>query len=511
MNQKRKTKMNFHPIMSFIIFIGIIIVLSGILQFLSIGQTSYTINPTSLEYSQNLINVESLFNLTGIRYIFSSTVANFMNFAPLSSLIIILIGFGVMERSGFLKTFITLITKKMKKNTMTFILVFLSVIASVFGDISYIVMLPLSAAVFKYGKRNPALGTIVSFAGLTCGSGLSMIFTSVDSSLLTETLLSARVIDNGYRLATISSIFIMLIAVIAVSLVITWITEKYVVNKIGSYELKEKIEEEPIKRKQIRGLLFSLFAGLIYLIIFLYNIIPGLPFSGALLDNTQGFYIDKLFSYNSFFQTGFVFVVTIFFIIIGLFYGIGAKTIKSNKDIVDSLGHSLDGIGVSLVLILFASLFISLFKKTNIGNVIVAFLANVLSNVPFRGIPLILFFFVITLIANIFIPTSITKWSILAPVAVPIFMNAGITPEFTQVIYRFGESVTMGLTPLMAYFVIYLATLNNHNTKENPIGIVEAIKYQIPYSIVTFLVLVAIIILWYLIGLPLGINGSTVL
>ena len=90
-------------------------------------------------------------------------------------------------------------------------------------------------------------------------------------------------------------------------------------------------------------------------------------------------------------------------------------------------------------------------------------------------------------------------------------MNAGITPEFTQIVFRFGESVTMGLTPIMAYFVIYLAILNKYNQQEKSISILEAIKFQSSYALVTFFALGGLIILWYLIGLPLGINGVTVL
>ena len=49
-------------------------------------------------------SVESLMSLSGIKYIFTSTISNFTAFTPLSSLIIILIGIGIMEKSGFLKT-----------------------------------------------------------------------------------------------------------------------------------------------------------------------------------------------------------------------------------------------------------------------------------------------------------------------------------------------------------------------------------------------------------------------
>ena len=390
--------------------------------------------------------------------------------------------------------------KKMKKNTVTFLIVFVSVIASFMGDLSYVIMIPISALIFKYGKRNPIIGIIASFAGLTCGSGLSFLITSIDSSLISTTILGAKVLDSNFRFATISFIFIMFVAIMILSITITMITEKVLINKLDKYEIPETdIEELTMTRKEMRGLIFSGIAGLIYIIFFIYQIIPGVPLGGNLLDYSQTFYIDKLFSYNSFFSNGFVFVVTMFFVILGFFYGLGAKTIKNNNDFVDTLGHSLDGIGKTLVLILFSSIFISLFRYSNIGPVIVASLANLITKLNFTGIPLIILLFGISAFATIFVPSSINKWVILAPTIIPTFMNAGITPEFTQVIFRFGECVTMGLTPLMAYFVIYLAMLDKYNANEKPI------------SLICGGILLILLVVWYIIGLPIGINGSSIL
>ena len=242
----------------------------------------------------------------------------------------------------------------------------------------------------------------------------------------------------------------------------------------------------------------SAIAGLIYFIIFIYNIIPGLPFSGNLLDKTQILYIDKLFSYDSFFSNGFVFIVTLFFIILGFFYGLGAKTIKNNKDLCDDLGHSLDGIGKILVLIFFASTFISIFRYTNIGEIVVGFLTKILGTLEFSGIPLIILLFVIVLLSTILVPSSTSKWLIISGTAIPLCMNAGLTPEFTQTIFRFAESATMGLTPLFAYYVIYLAYLEKYNQTEKPINLFKSIKYQLPYAVLTAISLLVLIIVWYI-------------
>lgn len=97
----------------------------------------------------------------------------------------------------------------------------------------------------------------------------------------------------------------------------------------------------------------------------------------------------------------------------------------------------------------------------------------------------------------------------MAGIAVPTLMNIGISPEFTQVIFRFGESVTMGLTPLMAYYIIYLAYLEKYNQDDKPINLFKTLKYQLPYSIVVGIILLALIIIWYIVGLPIGIHGVT--
>ena len=73
-----------------------------------------------------------------------------------------------------------------------------------------------------------------------------------------------------------------------------------------------------------------------------------------------------LFGANSLFSQGFVFIITFWFVIIGLAYGFMTKVFNNNKDVSESLGHTLDGIGSILVLLFFASLFINVYEESNI-------------------------------------------------------------------------------------------------------------------------------------------------
>ena len=504
---KFKERITLNPVMTFLILILLTIVLSGFLNLIGFEATYNKIDITTGEYIVTSESVESLFSLSGIKYIFTSTVSNFTTFTPLSMLIITLIGIGIMEKSGFLKTAFTILTKFCKKYTITFWIVLISVLMSIAGDIGYVIMIPLAALMFSYGRRNPLLGIVAAYAGLTAGSGINILFTAVDSEMMRYSLANANRIDPNYVLTTGAFVFIMTAAVLLISFLITIITERISIRSVEKYEYKDEKKELRLGKREYRGLLFSISAGVLYLLIFIYNIIPGLPFSGNLLDYTQTFYIDKLFSHDSFFSNGFVFIVTMFFIILGLFYGIGAKTIKNNNDFCEDLTHSLDGTGRTLILIFLGSILINVFKKTNIGPVIVITLTNLLEGASLSGIPLIIGLFIITVISTFFVPSSATKWAIISTVAIPAFMNNSLSPEFAQVISRFAECAAVGITPLFAYFTIYIAYLEKYNQDEEPISLFRTLRHQIPYSVATGVILLLLVVGWYLIGLPIGING----
>ncbi|MBR4178211.1 MAG: AbgT family transporter [Bacilli bacterium] len=499
-----KKKKKISPILAFIILTFATIIISGFLHLLNVQSEYVTVNKASGDLVNNVVEVKNLFSTSGIKYIVTHAVDSFVNFAPLSILIIVLIGIGVLEKTGFLKTFFTILTKNSKKNTVTFILIFISLCFSLLGNIGFVVMLPIGALLFKYGRRNPFGGIISSFAALSFGTGINIFLSANDSSLLTLTMNATKLVDESYNIGVFFSLFIMIVLLLVTSFVFTYITEKKIMPKLPRYESEE--EEVVITNKELRGLIIGLGAGILYALIIIYMIIPGLPLSGALLDSHADKYIDMLFGAKSLFNQGFIFIVTVFFAIIGFGYGLMAKTVRNSKDITESLAYSLDGIGNILVLLFFASLFISVFNESGIGEVLTASLAGVVGNIKFTGIWLILLVLVFVAIANIFCPDSLTKWSILSATVVPLFMNASISPEFSQLVYVAGDSVTNGLTPIFAYFVIYLAFLEKYN-KGEMISMRDGTKYMATYSLYITIIFAVILVGWYMIGIPIGIGS----
>ena len=499
-----KKKVKLSPIMTFIIMTIIVIVLSGFLHLLNIQAEYSTVNTVSNEVVNNVVEVENLFSTSGIKHIVTSAVNGFVNFEPLATLIIILIGLGILEKTGFMRSFFTMLTRNSKRNTVTFILIFICLLFSILGNSGFVIMLPIAALLFKYGRRNPLGGIIASFASLSFGYGINVFLSSNDSSLLTLTINAAKTLDPKYKIGIFFALFIMVVLLIAISVVFTYITEKKVMPKLPRYEYDE--EALVITNKELRGLIIGLGLGIIYTLLVIYMIIPGLPLSGAFLDHSGERYIDMIFGNNSLFAKGFIFIVTFAFFLIGIGYGFMTKTIKNNKDVTDSLGHSLDDIGSIIVLIFFASLFINVYEESHIGLVITGFISSLIGSLNFTGIGLILITLICIAIANIFCPSSIVKWSMLSSIIVPLFMNASISPEFSQLVYVAGDSITNGLTPLFMYFVIYIAFMEKYN-KGEMVTLFGSIKTLIPYSVYSLIIWAIVLVGFYLIGIPIGIGS----
>ena len=166
----------------------------------------------------------------------------------------------------------------------------------------------------------------------------------------------------------------------------------------------------------------------------------------------------------------------------------------------------LKSIGGIFVLIFFAAQFYGIVNQTNIGNVAAGFFANIISSSDFSFIPLVMLLLLFVALTNIIMPSSIDKWAIFAPTVVPAMVKANITPEFAQLIYRAGDSITNCITPVFMYFVIFIGFIEVYTKNKNEFSIKGCYRAILPYFAVAILVWLLLIICWYIIGLPIGPN-----
>jgi aminobenzoyl-glutamate transport protein len=117
-------------------------------------------------------------------------------------------------------------------------------------------------------------------------------------------------------------------------------------------------------------------------------------------------------------------------------------------------------------------------------------------------VPVLLTLFVLLVVFGDFaLSGMLSKFGVMAPIFIPMFMMVGISPELTTAGYRIGDSVVNIITPLNSYLLIILAVLQKYNPRA---GLGTLISLMIPYSVALFLAWTCFLLVWWLVGWPLG-------
>jgi aminobenzoyl-glutamate transport protein len=82
-----------------------------------------------------------------------------------------------------------------------------------------------------------------------------------------------------------------------------------------------------------------------------------------------------------------------------------------------------------------------------------------------------------------------------------MLLDHPFSPEFTQVAYRIGDSVTNIIAPMMSYFALIVAFVARYDKNA---GIGTVIATMLPYTVVFLLVWIVVLVVWMLIGAPVG-------
>lgn len=511
----KKRELRLHPALLLFILTIIIMVVSSVGSILNLETSYYVVNAVSGELESKVVTINNLFNRTGLQYLASSMISNFINFAPLGTLIVGLMGVGIAYRSGFLNAFFKLVTKDKPKKLFTFLVVLLGVISSMFYEAGYVILIPIAAILFMNLGRHPASGVCAAFAGISFGYGANIFVNGVDNNLIEYTQNATKILDQVYNVSLFGNIIFMIFATLFISYLGMIITEKYIVPKLGKYvpEEDDNIDfTSEVTKKEKKGIVISFLITSLVSLIFIYCIIPGLPFSGLFLDLKQNTYIAQLFGSGSYFYQGSVLIFSALVGFAGFIYGLRVKSIRNNRDLMDSMSYYLKDFSSLLVLIFFAAQFCLIFKETNIGIFIVVSLTELLDSLQLTGIVLIIFTFIIILICTIFVPSLTSKWAIMSPVIVPMFMQSSFTPEFSQAVFRAADSASKGITPLFTYFVILIGFLQIYNNKKkNVVMVTDAMGLMLPYTIAFSILWLLLILAFYIIGLPLGMHTGVML
>lgn len=476
-----------HPATLFVILALVVIVISAIAAAAGVSVA----HPGTKE----VIRAESLLTVAGLHRILTGLVTNFTGFAPLGVVLVAMLGIAVAEGSGLISAMLRSLVLNAPRKLLTFVVVLAGVLTHVASDVGYVLLIPLGAMIFLAVGRHPIAGLAAAFAGVSGGFSANFLLGPTDPLLAGFTQEAARIIHPGYVVTPAANYYFMAASALMITVAGTVITEKVIVPRLGEYRGEEKPEElKELTAEERRGLKF---AGVVALL-FVTFVVAGLVPEGGYLRNLRtGGVLDSPFLGGI--------VAFIFFAgaLIGLAYGIGARTMRNDGDVMKAMEKAMSSMSLYLVLAFFAAQFVAFFNWTHLGVITAVkgaeFLkASGISNYP---ILMIIAFVCITVLLDLVLGSASAKWAVMAPVFVPMFMLVGYSPELTQASYRVGDSVANIITPLMSYFPLVVAFAQRYDKKA---GIGTVMATMLPYSVAFFILWTLLLILWYLLGLPLG-------
>jgi aminobenzoyl-glutamate transport protein len=481
------------PAVLFIALLFIVWVLSWMLSYVTFD----LIDPRSGE----ALVIKNQLSGSEFTEFLSRMVTNFSHFHPVGVVLVAMLGIGVAEHTGFINSAIRSLLNVTPAMLLTPMVILVGIVSHSAVDAGYVLVIPLGGVIFYAAGRHPLAGIAAAFAGVSGGFSANFVPSSLDPLLQGLTQAGAQILDsevivnplNNYFFTTASSILIVGLG--------WYITDKIVEPRIKATEIDGDAEDLPemhdLKSNERRGLRWALISMVIGIVLLIVTALP----EGSAWRSADG----DLTAFSAPMMRSIVSLIFLLFLVPGIVYGIVAGTMKSSKDMIEGMTHSMHGMAYYLVIMFFIAQFVYAFGQSNLGVLLALEGANFLKAMNASASITIVGIVLLTAFVNIFVGSASGKWGLLAPIFVPMLMSLGISPDLTQAAYRVGDSSTNIITPLMPYFPLVVVYCQRY-VKGTGIGTLTAM--MLPYSLWFLLTWTIFLLIYFAIGLPLGIGAN---
>jgi aminobenzoyl-glutamate transport protein len=489
----------------------------------------------------------SLLTGEGIYWMFSSMLRNFTGMPALGLIFVAMLGIGLAERFGFFNALMRGVAFLTPQRWLTPVIVFVGANSSVASDAGYIILPPLAAALFLAAGRHPVAGLAAAFAGVAGGFGGGLFPTGGDGVLAGFAQDAAHVIDPTYSVTILHNLYFKAASAVVVTLAAWWVTDRVVEPRLMRLAPSEAAPGDAsaasdmgLDAREKRALLVSLAAMAAVLAVFAALIFtPGSPLHGPgqpVLANGRAIVHqavvvaeptpaaiaavppERVLAREPLLVTAagstrlaempgerwaqiIVPIIFLSFLVPGLVYGRLTGRLTSQKEAIDGLYHGIRSIVPVLAILFFLAQFVNAFAYSNLDRML-AYAGGSLLFEAALPIPVLLVLFVAVVILGDFAMSGmLSKFGVLAPIFIPMFMMVGMSPELTTAAYRIGDSVVNIVTPLNSYLLIILAVLQKYRTGA---GLGSLMALMVPYSVALGAIWTLALLGWFALGLPLG-------
>lgn len=441
-----------------------------------------------------VIEAVNLLTPEGIAKIISEAVNNFATFPPLGLVLVVMIGVGVAEKTGYFETLMKYTIEKTPRKIIVPMIILVGILGNAAGDAAPIVLPPIAAMVFIKLGYHPVAGLVMAYASALGGYSASLMIGMSDALIVSFTEPAAKLVDDSVPVNAVMNYYFLCVSTVVLLIVAWFVTVKITIPRFGAYKSDVHTAAEDVTPTERKAMIYANIALLIAMVIVTLLAVPE---NGLLRNAKTGSLIQ-----DSPLMNGIVPIITVLFFVPGLVYGFVAGTMRSTKKFAEMLGDAMSTMGPFIVIVFFAAQMLAYFKWSNLGTIIAIKGAEALQGQ--NGVVLILGVLALSSFINMLIGSASAKWAIMAPILVPMLMLLGFHPAFTQVIYRVGDSITNPITPMMPYLPLLLSYAQRY---VKDIGLGTLIAALMPFSVAFGIFWTILLIVWYLTGLPVGPGG----
>lgn len=431
----------------------------------------------------------------------SGMVNTFVTFGPVGTVLVAMLGIGVAEHSGFITTGIRGLLNITSERLLTPMVILVGIVSHSAVDAGYVLVIPLGGVIFYAAGRHPLAGIAAAFAGVSGGFSANFVPAALDPLLQGLTQGGAQILAPDIQVNTLNNYFFTTASAPLIIALGWWITEKVVEPRVQGLTVDGDEEDLPemheLGDKERRGMRWALTVMVLGIVVLSVSLIPA--------DSAWRDASGNLASFGAPIMRSIVALIFLLFLIPGIVYGYVSGTFKGMKDVIEGMTRAMHGMAYYLVIMFFIAQFVYAFGASNLGTLLALEGAEALKTFEDYPSVLIVGIVLLTGFINLFIGSASGKWGLLAPIFVPMLMTLGVSPDLTQAAYRVGDSSTNIITPLMPYFPLVVVYCQRY-VKNTGIGTLAAM--MLPYSIWFLAAWTVFLLIYYAIGVPLGIQSS---
>ncbi|MEI9849896.1 MAG: AbgT family transporter [Sphingomonas sp.] len=451
------------------------------------------------------ILVESLFSAANLRRLLTEMPQTLTAFPPLGFVLVVMLGAAVSERAGLFAALIGGAVRRLPVRYLTPCTYLVGIFSHQAADAAYVVLIPLAAIVYAEAGRHPLMGIAAAYVGISGAFAGNAIPGQFDVLMLGITQAAAQLLVPGYPLNPLGNWWFSAALGLGLTPVVWFVGDRIVEPRLAAWKPDGPGAElaPPIGRlttRQQRGLNQAGLAAIVIVGMFAaLTLWPG--FHPLIDDQASG--AARLTPFYMALIAGFF----LLFFTAGWAYGSAAGTIGSHRDVVRMMGDGVRDLAPYVVIVFFAAHFVALFSWSNLGPVMAIKGAEQLREL---ALPLPLMLVTLLVLSSVFdllIGSASAKWSVMAPIAVPLLMLLGVSPEMTTAAYRMGDSIFNIVTPVASNFVLVLVMCQRW---VKGFGVGSLMAMMLPFSIAIGLYGLVLVCGWAGLGLPVGPGAPAV-